>query len=329
MKKILINSRPEDFKKIKPSLEDYYHIIISKGDVVQTKLFVPDYDVDSVIQKLSSLMDMRYKDNLIEVSTPDFVISSTLSREEKAKKQIEKTPVEQLIDSAKNYTALDYWSIFLTSIAGLIALTGLFLNNVAIIIGAMLLSPLLGPIHSFAIYAATGRIEDSIRSITLLIILLGSVFIITVIATFILSLIPSILPIPGISLVLTEEILLRTDNSPIYMIMAILLGIASMISIVKGYPEVIAGVAVAAALLPPLVVAGLTTVMSFENTASAVLITLDNVIGLIAGTLIATLMFGIVPRRTEQKSVAKYFIHRTCILILILIVILALLSLLS
>ena len=327
MKKILLHARHEDFKKLKPVLDDLYHIDVDEGDFVQVKIFTPDSEVNNIIDKIREPLDLRYKENLIEVSTPDFVISSTLSRAEKFAPKHEKTPVELLLNSAKNYSSIDYWILLLTTIAGLIALTGLFLNNVAIIIGAMLLAPILGPIHSFAIYAATGRTKDALMSVFALFIYLVAILFVSMIATYILNLMQVSIPETIYTLEITQEILLRTTTSPIYILMAIMLGLASMIAISKGFSESIAGVAVAAALLPPTVVAGISVIMIPEATAGAIVLTLDNVIGLIAGALIGTLIIGVAPRTGPDARVAKKFVNRTTVLIVLFIAVLTVISL--
>lgn len=326
MKKILLNIRREDFENMKPVLENLYYLIIKDAEFVQAKVFVPDADIDEVIEKLREPLDLRFKENLIEVSTPDFVISPTLSRVEKKKKKTEKTPVEQLISTAKNYDCIDNWTLLLTSIAGLIALTGLFLNNVAIVIGAMLLCPLLGPIHSFAIYSATGRTKEALQSLFVLFIFLGLVFAVSVLATFILSAIYGLSPYTNYTIFITDEILLRTGTSPIYILMAVLLGIASMIALIKGFSESIAGVAVAAALLPPTVVAGISLVMINDKALGAILLALDNIIGLIAGAMIGTLIIRVAPRSGEDQRVAKHLVKRAAAIVIILIAILTLMS---
>ena len=323
MKKILINARYEDFSSLEPLLEGYLHIDNKEENYVEVRVFVPDADINSAIEKLRQPLDLRYKESLIEVSTPDFVISSALQRAEKKVKSSPKTPVEKLIDTAKDYTKIDYWHLILAGIAGLIALMGLFLNNVAIIIGAMLLSPILGPIHSFAIYSATGKVNEAFRSILVLAVNLLLIFVLALAATFLMSLFTEFFTESVLNLTLTEEIMIRTVSNPIYIIMAILLGIASIIALTKNISELIAGVAVAAALLPPTVVAGITVVLMPERSPGAVLLVLDNVIGLIAGALIATLALRIAPRNGSDVKTAKNFIRRSIILILILIAILA------
>jgi uncharacterized hydrophobic protein (TIGR00341 family) len=255
------------------------------------------------------------KETMIEVLTPDFVISSVLKRaEKKAEKEKEKTPVEKLIDSIRPQKSLDIGKIALTSIAGIIALTGLFLNNVAIIIGAMLLSPLLGPIYAFAINTALGRGKDAFKSIGNLSIMILIVIVISYLATLFID--------PFIELQKTSEISSRIDTGLIYVIMAILLGFASIFALSKGISEVIAGVAIAAALLPPAVVVGIAFALYPQDAIDAIILTLENVLGLMAGSLSAVIILGIGPRKYYEKTVARKFIVRTTLFIIILLVLL-------
>ncbi|HEC94871.1 MAG TPA: TIGR00341 family protein [Thermoplasmatales archaeon] len=226
----------------------------------------------------------------------------------------EKTPVEKLIDSTRVYLKLDFSKIGLTSIAGIIALIGLFMNNVAIIIGAMLLSPLLGPIYAFAINTAVGDGRDAFKSISNLLIMLFVVVALSFLFTQTIT--------PFFNLTVTNEILSRMDANIIYIIMALLLGFASILALSKGISESIAGVAIAAAILPPTVVTGISLSLFPTQTLTPLVLTVDNLLGLMAGSLIATLVLNIGPRRYYEKTVAKKFIMRISLVIMILLVVL-------
>jgi uncharacterized membrane protein len=71
--------------------------------------------------------------------------------------------------------------------ATLIAMAGLFLDNVAIVIGAMLLSPLLGPINAFAVNANLGRVHKLLTSQLSILSLLGAVIVLSASVSFIIS----------------------------------------------------------------------------------------------------------------------------------------------
>jgi len=318
MKKILINARKEDYENLLPLLDEVYHVIVHEDGIYQIKLFVPDSDLDAFIERIKPSIDLRYRDNLIEVSSPDFIISPYLKRAEEKTETPEKTPIEELLDTTKAYQKIDAGKLGLTSIAGIIALTGLFLNNVAIIIGAMLLSPILGPIYGFAINMAIGKVRDGIQSIGVLAALLSCVFVLSALTTFALNLFTP--------LAITPEILSRTEVSPIYIFMAILLGFASVLALARGMSDLIAGVAIAAALLPPTAVMGIALVLMQENLLPSTVLVLENVIGMVAGALIATLTLRIGPREYYEQISARRFITRTVLLIIVLIAVLLALS---
>lgn len=311
MKKVLINARKEDYEKIAPLIEDIHHVVLREGDTYEVKLFLPDNDLDSFIEKVRPSLDLRYRENLIEVSSPDFVISPYLKRAEEKTEQPEKTPIEELLDTTRPYQKLDAGKLMLTSIAGIIALTGLFLNNVAIIIGAMLLSPILGPIYGFAINISIGKVRDGLQSLLVLAALLSCVFALSAATTYLLHFITP--------LTITSEILSRTVVSPIYIVMAILLGFASVLALARGMSDLIAGVAIAAALLPPTAVMGISLVLLRDSLLPSTVLVLENVIGMVAGALIATLSLRIGPRAYYEQIAAKKYIAWTAALIIVLI----------
>jgi uncharacterized hydrophobic protein (TIGR00341 family) len=321
MKKVIITAKKENLEKIEPILKDVFHFLKEEEDLVRITIYLHDERLDDLISKLHDTVDQRYKESMIEVFTPDFIISSALKRaEKKIEKPKEKTPVEKLIYSTKPHLRLDIGKIALTSVAGIIALTGLFMNNVAIIIGAMLLSPLLGPIYAFAINTAVGRARDAFKSIGNLGILLLMVIVLSYLTTLSIS--------PFIELSLTQEILARMSSSFIYILMALLLGFASILALSKGISESIAGVAIAAALLPPAVVTGILFFLHPPRAINCLTLTLENVLGLMAGSLSATLLLDIGPRKYYERVVARKFIARTFLVLIILLALLFAFSLL-
>ncbi|MBK5190849.1 MAG: TIGR00341 family protein [Methanosarcinales archaeon] len=315
MKKVIVTAKKEDLEKIEAVTKDVLHFSKKEDDLIRVTIYIHNKELDCIIGKLRDAIDSRYRESIIEVYTPDFIISSVLKRgEKKVEKAKEITPVEKLIDTTRPHLRLDLSKLALTTIAGIIALMGLFLNNVAIIIGAMLLSPLLGPIYAFTINTAVGKTKDALKSVGNLGIQLLMVIILSALVTLVISLF--------IDLSLTSEILLRMNPSFIYILMALLLGFASILALSKGITEIIAGVAIAAALLPPAVVTGITIVLYPHQTPSPLALTLENVLGLMAGSLSATLILDISPRRYYERVVARKFIARISLVLIILLALL-------
>ena len=303
MKRITVVAQREELPRIEEAAGDsIYNVEPLQNNLVRVDIYVNDAMLDSLIPKLQAAVDLRRRESVIEVSSPDFVISSALKRRERGIKGEEKLTIEELLASSRKYTRLDWGKAMLTVIAGLIALIGLFMNNVPIIIGAMLLSPLLGPIYSFVINTAVGRARDAWASILNLSIML----ILVVVTSFLTTLILGIFT----PLSLTPEILLRFDTTPIYMLMAILLGFAAVFAYAKGLSESIAGIAVAAALVPPLVVSGIALALYTSSAPKPILLSLENVLGLMAGSLIAIIALRIEPRRYYEKVKARKLMQR-------------------
>jgi len=258
---------------------------------------------------------------LIEVSTPDFVISPFV---EKIKQQFNSTkkeaiaPIEKIIAATESYAEFDKNKIILAVIAGLVALIGLFLNNVGVIIGAMLISPLLGPIYALAVYIAIGDVKTTLRCIGILGLMVFMLVGIAALATLMLSFVVPLSPTP--------EIIARQDPNAVYILMALLLGFATMTALSEGIPEGIAGVAIAAALLPPAVVTGLSLVLFPEGALRAAVLTLQNIVGLIAGSIIGAMFFHIGPRDLLAQGLSRQFIIRILWFLAVLIMFLVIIS---
>lgn len=134
---------------------------------------------------------------------------------------------------------------FMVTAASGIAIIGLLLNSPAVIIGAMLISPLMGPIVGTGFALAGFDIELGKRSAAAL--LYGAATAIAV-ATFIVL----VSPIQEI----TPEILARTRPTLFDLVIAMLAGAAGGYGMIRGRGGAIVGVAIATALMPPLAVIG-------------------------------------------------------------------------
>lgn len=134
---------------------------------------------------------------------------------------------------------------FMVAIAAGIATIGLLLNSPAVIIGAMLISPLMGPIVSAGFSVAGFDVDLGKRSSRTL--LLGALSAVGVAATIV-----ELSPVRE----LTAEILSRTRPNLLDLAIAILSGAAGGYGMIRGRGGAIVGVAIATALMPPLAVVG-------------------------------------------------------------------------
>jgi uncharacterized hydrophobic protein (TIGR00271 family) len=139
-----------------------------------------------------------------------------------------------------------YWSQVLFS-AG-IATLGLALNSPAVIIGAMLISPLMGPILASGLSLAAGDFVLGARAA-------ANLFMSCAIAILFAVVLVTLLPFKEV----TAEIASRTQPNTLDLVIALFSGAVGSIAVckeVKGVVTSIPGVAIAVALMPPLCVVG-------------------------------------------------------------------------
>ncbi|OGT96265.1 MAG: TIGR00341 family protein, partial [Geobacteraceae bacterium GWB2_52_12] len=138
-----------------------------------------------------------------------------------------------------------YYSILL--LASLIALLGLLTNSVAVVIGAMLISPLMGPIISSGLAFTIGDLHLARRAFKTIAVSVTLTIVVCTIISFI-----SPLKEP------TAEILARVRPNIFDLFVAVLSGIVGAIALCtkRDYLITASGVAIATAVIPPLSVIG-------------------------------------------------------------------------
>ena len=162
------------------------------------------------------------------------------------------------LSSAATLRDATYWLQILFA-AG-IATLGLVLNSPAVIIGAMLISPMMGPILSAGLALATGDFILGLRAIT-------NLALSCVIAIIFAVLLVGLLPFKE----MTNEIAARTQPTTLDLVVALFSGAIGSIATckqVKGVVTSIPGVAIAVALMPPLCVVGYGIGYAFSVDAS-------------------------------------------------------------
>ena len=180
----------------------------------------------------------------------------------------------------------------------LLALLGLFANSVAVVIGAMLLAPLMSPIISNSMGLLRGDeklISQSMKKIALGVSL-------TLLASSILTL---LLP----QMELSHEIKARIHPNLIDLGVAVFSGIAAAYS--KSHRELLnnlAGVAIAVALVPPLVTAGIGLgrgeLYIFEG---AFLLFVTNLFGIMVAAVVTFQFLGFSNTVKSKKRVLLIF----------------------
>lgn len=162
-----------------------------------------------------------------------------------AEQVIGKIDQAEVIERRREECALSERYLFMTAMSGGIAVLGLLLGSPAVVIGAMLLSPLMGPIMGLGFALATGDwdwLKQSGRTL-----LLGSLMAVALCATLVF-----LSPIQTI----TSEIAARTRPNLFDLFVALFSALAGAYALIRGREGTIVGVAIATALMPPLAVVG-------------------------------------------------------------------------
>ena len=228
--------------------------------------------------------------------------------------QLTLTEQNELIWSAEKSASnnLDYIVMIVLSAA--LATLGLLTNSVAVIIGAMLVAPLMSPISSFSTGMATGILHLTRRaSLTL--------FTGVTLALLISIVMGVVLPIDAP----TDEMLARGSPNLLDAAIALVSGwVAAYATARKGIPAALAGVAIAAALMPPISTIGLGIALRDTDLAfGANLLFLTNIAFIIAAQYITYLWIGMHP--TEDREGATLNRSRAWWIVLFLITLIVLL----
>ena len=159
------------------------------------------------------------------------------------KDQQEPSVIDETVRSGAQFGGTNLWVLFF---AILIASVGLNTNSTAVIIGAMLISPLMGPIVGMGYGAAVqdlGLIRMAGKNL--------AIFVVLSLLTSVLYFTLSPLEQPQ------SELMARTFPTLWDVLIAAFGGAAGMVAVTRrGYSNVVPGVAIATALMPPLCTAG-------------------------------------------------------------------------
>lgn len=151
--------------------------------------------------------------------------------------------------------------LFMIAMSAGIAVFGLLLSSPAVVIGAMLLSPLMSPIMGLGFALAIGDwvwVRDSLRTLGI-----GAVMAVGLCAALVF-----VSPIHDV----TSEIAARTRPNLFDLFVALFSAMAGAYAMIRGKEGAIVGVAIATALMPPLAVVGFGLAMGNATVFSGALL---------------------------------------------------------
>lgn len=212
-----------------------------------------------------------------------------------------------VIEKRRQDCALSERYLFMTAMSAGIAVIGLLQSSTAVVIGAMLLSPLMGPIMGLGFALAIGDfqwLKQSVRSLAW-----GSVLAIALCAFLVFF-----SPIKTI----TPEIAARTQPNLFDLFVALFSGMAGAYAMIRGRADTIVGVAIATALMPPLAVVGFgLAAWNWTVFSGAFLLFITNLVTIALTAWGLAKLYGFRTSLSQRQTQAQNFIVIVVFLVLV------------
>jgi len=203
---------------------------------------------------------------------------------------------EELYHDVERGVRIDGNYILLVILSTITVAIGLIEDNIAVVIGAMVIAPLLGPNLALTFATTLGHRELIVRSLRTNAVGLS----ITLALSYAIGL---IFPFERSS----EELLSRTTVGLESAALALASGAAAVLSLITGLSSTLVGVMVAVALLPPAAtVAIMASGGDWNATIGAALLLAINIVCINLAGQVVFLAHGLSPRTLKEKVAARF-----------------------
>jgi uncharacterized hydrophobic protein (TIGR00341 family) len=208
---------------------------------------------------------------------------------------INTTSREELYQSIERNARIDQNYFLLVVLSTIVAAVGMLEDSVAVVIGAMVIAPLLGPNIALAFGTVLGDGKLMLRAFAALLVGIT----VALLTSFIISL---IYPLEEFS----KELSARTVVGLSSAVMALASGAAAALSMTTGLSTILVGVMVAVAILPPTAALGLMLgYHQYPLAFGAFILLAVNIVCINLSANIVFILKGINPRTSGEKRKAK------------------------
>ena len=202
---------------------------------------------------------------------------------------------EELYNEVAAGASLSWTYLYLVGLSTVVAAIGLLADYTAVVIGAMVIAPLLGPNLALSLGAALGDRMLIVHAIRTLIA--GLVLVLVISAAL-----GAVYPPETASV----ELMSRVDVNMASVVLALASGAAAVLSLTTGLSAGLVGVMVAVALLPPAAATGLFLGAGvFHLAISAALLLAVNIVSVNLAAQLVFMARGIKPRTWLEKQAAR------------------------
>ncbi|MBT8354827.1 MAG: TIGR00341 family protein [Desulfofustis sp.] len=257
------------------------------------RLLVADDKLQSVLDALQSILGSQPNARIVVLP-----VEITLPKASEEQQEDEDSAVavrEALYLGVEKNSRLDLNFMVLVFLSTVVATIGLIENNVAVVIGAMVIAPLLGPNLAFGLGTALGDLALMRKSALTTVVGIGFAVVLSVAVGL-------LWPME----IYSPEILSRTEVGLDSVALALASGAAAALSMTTGLSSVLVGVMVAVALLPPAVTLGLMLGRAdFDLAFGAGLLLVINLVCVNLACKLVFLIRDIRPRTWVEKTKAR------------------------
>lgn len=252
------------------------------------RMLVPDESRQRLLDAMEGFLEREPKARIV-IASADATIPRLEAQqsEDEAERTRLKTTREELYTEIARGARLDVNYLLLVILSTIVAAIGLAEDNVAVVIGAMVIAPLLGPNIAFAFATSLGDRSLAGQAVTTNAVGLGLSLLLTI----------------GIGLIWqvnldSAEVMARTDVGLASVALALASGAAAVLSLTTGLSSALVGVMVAVALLPPTAVLGmLLGAGRLDLALGSALLLIVNIVCVLLAAMIVFQAQGVRPRR--------------------------------
>ena len=226
----------------------------------------------------------------------------TKDEQESEDKRVKRISRDELYEEIKAVVDSSWVYFVLIALSCVVAANGLIRDSGAMVIGAMVIAPILGPNVGLSLATTLGDKALMIRSMKSIVFGFSLGMILSIMMGFMIQIDPEV-----------YEISSRTVVSFADIALGLAAGVAGCLSFTRGISAAVIGVMVAVALLPPMVATGLLIGSGmFDLAFGAGILTITYIICVNLAGVITFLLQGIKPKsfrdRREGEELSRYAI---------------------
>lgn len=295
MRQVQVTVPESNEEKVSKLLEEYSSDI-SSSEVekdheksIEFSLTAESDQIDEMTEELKQLKELSQGDLSIRILKQE----SLIEKGQETKGGSSDLSQQEIYSKAQDFSGFGRSDWALILISAMVASFGISMDNVIVVIGAMMFAPLLSPLVAASISMTVGDTKLMRHS---LMVAFSSVLL-TVVGSFLGAVMFS----PE-----SELINLFSTTSPVMVLLAGLVGSAASFTSATGREDQVAGVAVAIALVPPLASSGIHLESArLVSAFNAFLTAFVNVLGILVAGSISFKFLGLKPSTYYKELEAR------------------------